>query len=195
MGTIGPDESQTMPRSVALGARDSSQTLLPRSSSVEVTHVRRRLQFDHIVLALLRDRTVGGRDRHDIDRIGDPEHIQTIELARYIRHNAIVEIDRVVSCDSIERDGVIGIDPAPVSGIMRRSSVVIGDIQSVLTIPVVITRLAYIPLVSQHLESSVCSGVEHPAITCLLRLEITGILRHCPERHSHCRYRQKNYGD
>ena len=185
-GTVGPDKGEIVGRTVAIGSFDRSRALTPRIHSVQVIDIRTRLETDDIFVKAGRNTTSVRAGEH-LDRRHtvllihrNPEQIEAIKSL--VRHRHVVKIDGIISRDRIQRDGIIGVHPTTGSLVLRRSTIVIGNIETIVTVSVIITRSSDIPLILDLRSDRRTHRVKHPSITIRLRLEIARIVCNSMDR-------------
>ena len=201
--SVSPRKSEVVLGTITVLIGDLSDALLPRSGTAEIIHTCVRLEPNDIILVLRRNCTAGGRDREDINRVTclilfrNPEEVETIKITCDIGHNAVIEEDGIVSgLEMIERDGIIGKDPTTLITIMGRGAIIVRDIQTVMTVSIVVTRLTDIPSIIDLIQDRLFgNGVERPTCTGCFRLEITLVPSNCLCRHCQCQQGYYHYLD
>ena len=187
-GTVGPDKGEIVGRTVAIGAFDRSRALTPRSHSVQVIDIRTRLETDDIFVKAGRHTTSVRAGEHLDGRHAvllihrNPEQIETVKPL--VRHRHVVKIDGIIArSERIQGDRIIGVHPTTGSLVLRRSTIVIGNIETIVTVSVIITRSSDIPLILDlRSDRRIRRRVKHPSITIRLRLEIARIVCNSMDR-------------
>ena len=189
--TVGPCENEIVGRTIALITFNRSSALTPGNRSVQIIDIRARLQRNDIVLVGRRNRSTLGRNRIYLNRgntillvLRNPEEVETVKIAGYVRHHRIVKEDGIIArSERIQGDSIIGENPATGSLVLRRGTVVVGNIETIVTVSVIITRLADIPLIPDlSRDSRIRRRVKYPSIPIRLRLEIARIVCNSMDR-------------